>query len=171
MSQDTIDQLGVINDEGVEDYFGFDEFGEFYFPDGKTWMKFKVMSEGDRAKFQRITNKDIKISKNSGDASIPTDVAAERHQLIKSSVIDWNLHTKNHTNGRLEPVPFSLSSGRLNLEVWLSRANPKLVDDLELAIRKANPWLQSDMTVEEIDKEISRLKELRDEAEKREAAK
>jgi hypothetical protein len=154
----------------VEDYFGFDEFHEFTFPDGKTWIKFKVMSEGDRAKFQRMTNKDIKITRGTGDASINADVAAERHELIKTSVVDWNL-CKRNSQGVMEPVPFTKSAGKLNLEAWLSQANPKLVDDLELAIRQANPWMQADMTVDEIDKEIVRLNELRDQVESANAGK
>lgn len=171
MTQDVDFSTLGQTDEGFEDYFGFDDFGQYTFPDGKTWIKFKIMDEGDRAKFQRMTNKDIKISKNSGDASIPTDVAKERHDLIKTSVVDWNLHTRSGPGQPMQPVGFSLSSGKVNLESWLARANPKLVDELELAIRKANPWLQADMTVEEIDKEIERLQELRAEAVKREAAK
>lgn len=171
MTQDTsFDTLGVTPIE-LEDYFGFDAFETFNLPDGQQWIKFKVMSEGDRARFQRMTNKDIKIAKNSGDASIATDVAAERHELIKSSVVDWYMFARSVPGGPMEQVQFSLSSGKLNLQSWLSKANPKIVDDLELAIRQANPWMQADMTVEEIDKEIDRLRELRNEVEKAAAAK
>lgn len=171
MTQDTTDFSTLGQDPSdVEDYFGFDDFGKFTFPDGKTWIKFKIMDEGDRAKFQRMTNKDIKISRGTGDASINADVAFERHELIKNSVVDWNLCRRN-ADGRMEPVPFSLSGRGPNLESWLSKANPKLVDDLEFAIRQANPWMQAQMTVEEIDKEINRLGELRVQVEKENAAK
>lgn len=167
-----MDQLGVVPDlEGVEDYFGFDDFKTFDLPDGKQWIKFKVMNEGERAKFQRKTNKDIKINRQSGDASINADVASERHELIKTSVVDWKMYARTEPGGPFQEVTFSVSSGRFNLDAWLSRTNPKIVDDLELAIRMANPWMQADMTVDEIEREISRLEDLRREAEKREAAK
>jgi hypothetical protein len=154
-----------------EDYFGFDDFHTFTLPDGKQWFKFKVMNEGDRAKFQRLTNKDIKINRTSQDAIIATDVAAERHMLITQSVVDWYMLARMEPGAAPQPVGFSLSAGKINLQVWLAKANPKIVDDLELAIRQANPWMQADMTTDEIDKEIQRLNELRDEVTKREASK
>jgi len=169
--QPDFSKLGV-EEVDLVDYFGFDEFETFMLPDGKQWFKFKIMNEGDRAKFQRLTNKDIKINQTTRDASIATDIADERHKLIKMSVVDWNMYAKNQTTGRFEKIDFTLSGGRgINLESWLARANPKIVDDLEFAIRQANPWMQSDMTVEEIDKEIDRLTQLRVEVEKTNAAK
>ena len=172
MTQDTTDfsTLGQTPAD-MEDYFGFDEFGTFMLPDGKQWIKFKIMSEGDRAKFQRLTNKDIKITRGTGDASINADVAAERHELIKTSVVDWYMFGRENPSAPMQQIPFTKSGRGLNLENWLSKANPKIVDDLELAIRQANPWMQADMTVEEIDKELERLRELRDQVEKTNAAK
>ncbi len=134
--------------------------------DGVQWVDFNIMSEGDKAKFQRKTNRDITVNQKTNDAKIKLDPAEERHELIKQSVCDWYMFAPNpHQGGRMEPVPFSLSDTRhpsgMCLERWLSLANPKLVEDLELAIRKANPWMQADMTVEAIDEEIKRLEELR----------
>jgi hypothetical protein len=48
-------------------------------------------------------------------------------------------------------------------------ANPKLVEDLEFAIRMANPWMQSEMTEEEVQKEIDRLYEVLNQIRDREA--
>jgi hypothetical protein len=136
---------------GQHDYWGTDVRTKFFFPDGVTFMEIKVMNEGARAKFQRENNQDMKINRRDDSASIRLDTAKERHALIKASVVGWNL-TKN---GQI--VDFAPSI----LQNWLEVADPKIVDDLEFACRKANPWLQQDMEVEDIDKEIDRLTELR----------
>jgi hypothetical protein len=149
-------------DEKVyEDYFGFDETLRWFFPDGKQYIEFHVMNEGQRAKFQKLTNKDITLRRQSGDASIKVDPAEERYALLTSSVIGWLIYR----NG--DPVPFSSGKPGSTFEQWLDKANPKLVDDLEFTIRKANPWMQADMSVEQIDEEIDRLTDLRKQAEER----
>jgi hypothetical protein len=149
-------------DEKVyEDYFGFDETRQWYFPDGKQFITFQVMNEGQRSKFQKLTNKDITLRRQSGDASIKVDPAEERYALLTSSVTGWSVFR----NG--EPVPFSIGSKGATFEQWLERANPKLVDDLEFTIRKANPWMQADMDLDQIDEEIERLRDLRKQVEER----
>lgn len=154
-----------VMEQVYEDYFGFDETKTWYFPDGKQYIAFKVMSEGDKSKFQRATNRDITLSRTSGDARIKADPAAERWALLEASVVGWNMYR----NG--QPVPFTIGSPSATFNQWLNGANPRLVEDLEFAIRKANPWLQADMTVEEIDKEMDRLRELRESVVATEAAK
>lgn len=164
---------GVPEAPQVVNYFAFSDTHRWYFPDKVQWIEFKIMNEGDKAQFQRKTNRDIKINQKTQDATVKMDPAEERHELIKQSVVNWYVFAPNQQTQHMEPVPFTKTDGRhptgMNLERWLSLANPKLVEDLEFEIRKANPWMQADMTVEEIDKEIVRLKDMRDEAEKREA--
>jgi hypothetical protein len=151
----------------IVDYFAFAETHRWFFPDGVQWIEFKVMTEGDKARFQRKTNRDIKINQRTQDATVQLDAAAERHELIKMSCVNWLVYARQTPDSPMMPVAFSVSGSGINLEKWLSVTNPKLVEDLELAIRKANPWMQADMTVEAIDEEIERLNELRAEAEKR----
>ena len=166
MTAELGDTSAFIPEEQVfEDYWGFDDTNLWYFPDGKQYIQYKVMTEGDKAKFQRATNRDITLSRTSGDAKIKADPASERWALLEASVVGWNVYRNN------QPVPFSIGSPGANFEQWLDKANPKLVEDLEFAIRKANPWLQADMSVEDIDREMDRLRELRDEVQKRDAAK
>lgn len=141
------------------DYFGFAAEETFYFPDGVTWIKFKVMNEGAKSKFQRETQRDLVIERGSGNARTKMDPAAQRHALIEASITDWNLVR----GGR----PFPFSKGR-PLADFLELSDPKLIEDLEKAIRKANPWLLDEMSVEDIDREIDNLKEMREVAEKRE---
>lgn len=145
------------------DYFGFIETKKHYLPDGVTWIEIQAMNEGQKAHFQKLTQRDMVLEKGSGNARFKIDPAVERHALIEASVIGWNLMRGGQV------VPFD-NAGRANpLKDFLSLANPKIVEDLEMAIRKLNPWLLAELTVEEIDKQIDELKDLREEAVKREA--
>lgn len=160
MSQDVIEGT-VMETENYEDYWSFQETHRFVLPDGKQWIEFQVMNEGQKSDYQRKINRDIKINRRSGDATLRNDIADERHALITSSVIDWSMRKGGGFVGFSKRV----------LEDWLNVANPRIIEDLEAEIRKANPWLQGEMTVEDIDKEIERLRELREESVKREEGK
>lgn len=163
---------GVPVEEPIyEDYFGFDATKKWLFPDGRQWIEFKIMNEGDRSKFQKLTSQDIRVKRSTGDASIKADPAEERRALLTSSVKNWNVFRRNPSTAKFEQVPFSIGSPGANFEQWLDHADPKLVDDLEFTIRMANPWLQDAMTVEQIDKEMDRLVELRKNVEERELEK
>lgn len=144
-------------------YWGTDERIKHFLPDGKQYFVISVMNEGAKAKFQKMTNQDLVVGRDN-TATVKMDPARERHELIKSSVTDWNLMQKSD-DGSWSAAPFS----KRTLEAWLDVAPPKIVEDLEYAIRVANPWMQADMTVEEIDKEIDRLTALRVEVRNREA--
>ncbi len=144
------------------DYFGFAKTTKYFFPDGITFLELKAMNEGEKSKFQKETQRDLVLEKNSGNARFKMDPATERHELIKSSVVGWNL-TRNGV-----PVPFD-NKGRANpLNDFLELADPKVVEEIELAIRKLNPWLLNELTVTEIDNQIEELKELREVAVERE---
>jgi hypothetical protein len=159
METDTIQQP----DETIElpeqqqiDYFGFQQTSRYVFPDGITYFELKAMNEGEKSKFQKLTQRDLVLEKNSGNARFKMDPATERHELIKSSVVGWNLKR----NGVDVPFPTGNQTNPA-LRDFLELANPKIVEDIELAIRKLNPWLLNDLTVEEIDKQIEELQDLR----------
>lgn len=138
-------------EQGQADYWGTDVREKFLFPDKMTYMEIKVMNEGARTKFQKQNNQDMKLNRRDDTASIRIDAAKERHALITSSVVGWNLKK----NGQV--VDFASTI----LLSWLEVADPKIVDDLEQACRLANPWLVAELSIEEIDKEIERLHEMR----------
>lgn len=150
-----------------EDYWGFEEKHTFTLPDGKQQIFFQSLNEGAKTKFQKATNKDIHLNRQTQDARIKTDPAGERHELILASVTGWTLVKKNANTGAFEPVPFSTGSPGSQVGQWLQVANPVIVDALEEAIRKANPWMMDDMSTEQIDKEIERLYDLRKQVEER----
>lgn len=142
----------------LENYWGSEQRERWYFPDGQQYMEFKVMTEGDKKQYQRLTNQDLTIGRDQ-TAKVRMDPSAERHVLITQSVKDWNLYAPDKKTGKLAIAAFDKSI----LVKWLEQANPKLVEDLEIAIRKANPWMLSEQSVEDIDKEIDRLVEMRKE--------
>lgn len=157
-----------LPDPGYQDFFSpFVGYDKYTLPDGLQTITFKIMNEGDRMEYQRKTNRPISIDRKSDTASIRPDVAADRLELILTTVTDWNLFMRKHDTGEWVPVVFT----KANLNNWVRTTNPKIVTDLERAIQKANPWMMAEMTVEEIDAEISNLQDLRDRRVREEAEK
>jgi hypothetical protein len=148
----------------VVDYWGTDEKHKHYLPDGVQYFEFKIMNEGDKVKFQKLTNQDLVVGRDNS-ARVKVSPETERHTLIETSVTDWYLFIKDDRSGEMVPAAFN----KTMLRNWLSVAPPKIVEDLEYAIRMANPWMQAEMTVEEIDKEMDRLVDLRKQIVEREA--
>ncbi len=151
--------------EGVSapvDYWGTDERHKHMLPDGTQWFEFKIMDEGAKVEFQKLTNQDLTIGRDN-TAKVRVDPATERHTLIETSVVDWYL--VKIEAGVPQPVAYS----KQLLRKWLTVAPPKIVEDLERAIRLANPWMQAEMKVADIDEEIDRLREQRKQAIEREA--
>jgi len=143
------------------DYFGFGEDNVFTFPDGVSTITHSTMNEGKRRQYMNKANNGVTVKKTTGDAHIDTKPGDDRMFLIKAAVTGWNLRSDG------QEVRFSGSA----LDRFLDSANPKIVDSLESAIRKANPWLLDELSVEDIDKEIEDLMSLRDEVEARESGK
>lgn len=158
--QAKMESEGVSIEEDVQfDYFGFEERHRVMLPDGVSWVEFEVMNEGDRRKYLNQQNKGIRVNRVTNDAHIDTAPGDERHALLKNTLVDWNLRRDG------KPVAFS----NANLEQFLEKANPRIVDIIEKEVRLKHPWLMQDMTVEDIDREIENLKEMREIAVEREA--
>lgn len=150
----------VSGDEGSQqDYFGFvGSDQKFTLPDGISYIEFRRMSEGKKKAFQDKTSKDLVLERQSGNARMSVLQGSERHELIKACVTGWNLKRGG------EPIPFT----PINLNDFLDLADPVIIEDLEKAIRKANPWLMAEMSTKDIDREIENLQEMRQVAEERE---
>lgn len=149
------------------DYFGFDQTNKYYLDD-RTFIEFKALTEGQRARYEAATSRDIRFNRRTDDAAIKMDAAADRRALIEASVVGWNLMRPN-SRGTWELVPFSSGNPGSTLSQWLDKANPKYVNGLVAEIRKANDWMSEDMSSEVIREEIVRLQELLVQAEEREA--
>jgi hypothetical protein len=141
------------------DYWGFQGDAERYELKGGQYFEFRRMTEGMKAKYQKLTTGNVKVQKGTGDAIMQMDPSRDRHALITTSVENWYIKRQ----GR--PQPFSKNL----LEQWLLVADPEIVDGLEKAIRTANPWLKSQLSAKEIKVEIANLQQTLEEAEEREA--
>lgn len=168
MTENTFDTAaaeaaGVQTSERVQaNYWGFEQRDKFFLPDGVSYIEIKKMNEGDKSSYQSKTRSDIRLQRNTGDAHMKADPAVERKELILSSVCGWNLLDQQGN-----PIAFNKTSGAFSFVRWMEQADPKIIEGLEKAIRKFNPWLLSDMSVEDIDREIENLQEMREEALKR----
>lgn len=150
---------GVATDTGVfADYFGFEQTRNVMLPDGSSFVTIQLLNEGARRKYLNAVNKDIRIERQTGDAKLKVATGDDRHELLKAAIINWNLKQKNAKTGQMEPVPFT---GQ-NLQRFLDNTNPKIIDLIEKEIRKDNEWLVGEVTVEDIDKQIEELQELRE---------
>lgn len=145
---------------GQADYFGFSDTRRYQFPDGISVIEYKIFNEGDRRRYQNATASDVRLT-GRGEATVRTAAGDARWQLLKDAIVGWNLVKGGN------PVQFTPQM----VDQFLKAADPKIIDGLEKAIRRANPWLLSDMTVEDIDKEIESLQELRETVAAQEAGK
>lgn len=153
---------GELVEEKIEfvDYFTFEETMKWYFPDGKHYIEFKPMTEGARRKYQSKTMTTMTMNRASGDSKIGINVARDREALLDISVTGWFMERRD-LSGNIVQVDFK--DNNHGFRKWSENANPKFIEEIEKAIRKANPWMQADLDVEEIDAEIDRLQTLRTE--------
>lgn len=135
---------------GQVDYFAFDESFTCYLPDGKSWIAHKALNEGQRRAYLKQASREVRFRKG-GEASTTLDAGEERRALLTAAITGWNLVRGG------SPVVFNPA----NLNRFLEAANPKVLDIIEKDVRLHNPWLLQEMTVEDIDREIEALQEMR----------
>lgn len=134
-----------------EDYFAFDITERVELPDGVSYVDIKVLNEGARRKYLNSVNREVKLQKATGDAVMQLATGDERKAILESSICGWNLMRGG------QPLAFSAA----NVREFLDRTNPKLIDIIEKEVRRINPWLTAEVSIEEIDKQIEELTELR----------
>ena len=145
-------EAGVPTEEsGAVDYFAFEERWTVWLPDGIQFIEHSVLNEGAKRKYQNQQNRDLIIQRQTGDARMKMQPGDERHALLEAAIKGWHLIRAG------EPVPFT----ERNLRDFLDKAPPHIVELIEKDVRKHNPWLLAEMTVEDIDKEIANLEEMK----------
>lgn len=151
-------------DRRQQSYFGFAERHKCFFPDGVSYIEHATLNEGARKEYQNAINREVVIKRQTQDAAMKMAAGDERHQLLRAAIVGWNLIDSDGT-----PLPFDKgqqSNGRVTrkgtLDRFLEEADPKLIDMIHMDIQKKNPWLLGEMTVEDIDKQIRELQEMRD---------
>jgi hypothetical protein len=151
-------QVAQTQIEEYGDYYGFDIRHQFFFADGKQYIEFKVLNEGDLGKYQKLLRRDVVVEKATGDARIKIDQVEERHALLMTAITGWFLMRRNPA-GQQVAITFSNSGPGSELAKWIQNANPAIIADLAEAIRRENPFLlgSTNETVEAIDKQIEQL--------------
>lgn len=157
-AEEAMRQGGVNPTERVyDDYFGFAETHQVPLPDGKQYVEITVLNEGAKKNYQNTVNRDVTIQKATGDAKMRMAQGDERHALLKAAITGWYLVRRDKDTGEFRPVSFT----NRNLAEFLDNAPPRIIELIEKEIRKLNPWLMADLSLEDIDKEIANLQELR----------
>lgn len=140
------------------DYFDFDDTRRVILPDGKQYVEIQVLNEGARRKYLNATNKEVTIGRATGDAKMKIASGDDRHMLLESAIVDWSLWTRNAKTGEMEQIKYNDQ----NLRRFLEKASPTVIDLIEKEVRKDNPWLVADVSVEDIDNQIKELQELKE---------
>lgn len=152
-----------IRETDYQDFWGFSETHRFMLPDNRQWIEYKTLTEGDRQKFQKLIKKDIIMNRRDDTARVDASAGEDRPALLHVACSNWYMMRAG------EPVPFTNDNKGGTFQQWLQAANPRIVEDLEKAIRLANPWLLGDMKPEDIRREITNLEEMLKIADEREA--
>lgn len=148
---------GIPTEESVPvvDYFAFEV--DHRVPLDKTqWIDHREFNEGQRKKYLNALNRDMVVQRTTGDMRVKMAPGDERHALLKVAITGWYL--VRGPEGQQVEVPFNTK----NRDEFLEKAPPKIIDVIEKAVRKANPWLMAEMSLEDIDKEMANLQEMRD---------
>jgi len=155
--RDEMKAAGLSTEEHIQvDYFGFDEVHRVMLDDGVSYIEHRTLTEGARRKYMNTVNREVRLQK-SGDAFMKMATGDERHALLESAIVGWNL-VRASKDGVLSPITFSPGA----LKQFLDKAPPGVVDRIEKDIRDKNPWLVGDVTIEDIDEQIAELNELRE---------
>jgi len=137
------------------DYFGFEERQVCNLPDGVSWIEHQTLNEGARREYLNKVNKEVAIKRLSGDAVMKMQSGDDKHALLEAAIVGWNLTRAG------QPVPFSKGSRGSTLSQFLEKTDPKIVDIIEKDVRKHNTWLMVDLSVEDIQKQIDELEEMK----------
>lgn len=140
-----------IDEPSPVDYFAFDQTLRVLLPDGVSWVEHKVLNEGQRRKYLNETNRNVRFKKATGDAEMNLAPGTEKAALLEVALINWNLIKDGIS------TPFRIDT----LRNFLNVANPKIIDIIHKEIVKANSWLMAEMSLEDIDREIAALQEMR----------
>lgn len=138
-------------------YFGFSQTHRVMLPDGVSWIEHATLNEGGRRAYLDAVNREVRLQKNTGDAIMKMASGSERKVLLEAAIVNWNLLGPD---GKV--IGFSKGSKGSALDQFLEKADPSIIDIIEKDVRKKNAWLMAEMSVEDIDKQIEELQEMRE---------
>lgn len=149
-------------DDVEVDYFDFHITEDVYLPGSKAqFVTIQAMNEGGKKKYQNMTNRDVTVERGTGNAKMRMAAGDERHTLLTESIIGWHLlRTKDGGDPRNPADKVSVAFSKKELDLFLREANPVVIEHIEKAVRKKNPWLLADMSLEDMIKERDNLDEM-----------
>lgn len=154
--EEAMEREGVSSSTPVQvDYFAFGETHRVTLPDGVSWVEHSTLNEGGRRRYMNAMNREVTIGRQTGDMKMKMATGDELHVLLEEAIVGWNL-----TKGG-QPISFSKGSPGSTLSQFLASASPTIVDLIAKDVRKHNPWLLADVTVDGIDEQIAELQETR----------
>lgn len=140
-------------------HWRFDAAPERFILDKETgeYVEFTPMDGGRKTEYERRTSRDIYMQTGGKqNMRMSLDPARDREALLEGSITDWHIERPEVDKATgvetWVPVPYN----KANLREWLRVADPEDLTELEIAIRKANPWLLNEQSLDD-------LKEARDE--------
>lgn len=141
----------VTGDDFVQaDYFGFEKIYRVTLPDGHSYFEHKELNEGQKRLYMNAVNRDVVLNQRTNEAKLKTAPGDDRKSLLQAAICGWNL-VKNG-----QPLQFNSK----NLAEVLDKFPPSVIDLVERDVRKRNPWMFADMTVEDIRQGITDLEEM-----------
>ncbi|UTN91183.1 tail assembly chaperone [Gordonia phage PokyPuppy] len=160
----------VIEEKQFVDYFAAPLPERFFLPDGVQYFEYQELREGGKSAYEKLTNKDIRVQRSTGDARLSVDPAIQRQSLIRLSVTDVHLLQKD-SGGNPQPIPFNKDRPGKFWENLFTFFPATLIDKLHQEIVKANAWLAADDDVDALKEERERLDERIERAEEEQAKK
>jgi len=151
-----------VADEAVEvpqrrDFFGAKEDEIVELDDAGSHVRVKYFVAGDKSKYLKALNRQVELGKD-GKSRIQISGAEDQAALLRVAITGWGIYQGERA------LPFTNN----NLRDFLSKAPVDVLDTIEKQVRKMNPFLDDELTVEEIDAQITDLEELRAELIERE---
>lgn len=160
-----IEEVKIVN------YFGTPETKRFFVDKTQTqYFEYAALTEGGKAKYERATNKDIRVQRTTGDAKLAVDPATERQTLVKLSTVNAVIYAPSKATGEMQPLSFNPKSPTEFWDKVFEAFPPKIIQDFYKAIREENPWMKADEDLEALEIEHKnlgeRIEKLREEKEK-----
>ncbi|AMS02318.2 tail assembly chaperone [Gordonia phage GourdThymes] len=159
-----------IEEKQFVDYFAAPLPQRWYLPDGVQYFEFQELREGGKSAYEKLTNKDIRVQRSTGDARLSVDPAIQRQSLIRLSVTDVYLLQKD-SGGQPQPMPFNKERPGKFWENLFTFFPAALIDKLHREIVDINAWLAADDDVDALKEERERLDERIAKAEEEQAKK
>lgn len=157
-NQDLVSRGESIEATKPINLFGFGtQTKHYYFPDDVQYIEYKVMNSGMRDEYEKRTSREVRIQNVSKDMKLRLDPAADRAAILEVSIVGWNILQEDGVTS----LPFSKSA----LRDFLKAIDPSYTVELEMQIRKDNPWLMGDTDLTDLYEQRDALEEQIREAE------